>query len=97
MIGREIFNNPFAFEVKNRGHPRSELIQLLNLHLDLYDKFSFQGPTLETLSKVQPWKFNPLKRFFKVYIRDFHGASEIRDKLMHTTNTAEVRDIINNT
>jgi len=126
MIGRGIFNNPFAFEVEGRGHTRAELIHLLNLHLDLYDKYSQQD-----ISKVGPWKFdlsqqnetiqsfkndvithsqiqkdnpskdtrvkfNPLKRFFKVYIRDFAGASEMRDKLMHATSTAEVREIIKN-
>jgi tRNA-dihydrouridine synthase len=40
-------------------------------------------------------KFDPLKRFFKTYIRDFPVASELRDKLMHTNNTTEVREIIN--
>jgi len=39
-------------------------------------------------------KFDPLKRFFKIYIRDFPGASELRDKLMHTKNTSEAREII---
>lgn len=94
MIGRGVFNNPFAFEIKGREHSRAELIQLLNLHLDLHDKYSLQGLSLQSVPKVGPWKFNPLKRFFKVYIRDFPGASEMRDKLMHTKSTTEARDII---
>jgi len=97
MIGRGVFNNPFAFEAEDRGHNRTELIQLLNLHLDLHDKYSLQGSTLQSISKVEPWKYNPLKRFFKVYIRDFAGASDMRDKLMHTKSTSEARDIINQT
>ena len=121
MIGRGIFSNPFAFEIEGREHTRSELVQLLNLHLDLYDKYSLQGAkqtlqgdTLQgvnsdkkalqgdTLQKLQKEnhhsknKFNPLKRFFKIYIHNFPGASDLRDKLMHTTSTIEVRDIINN-
>jgi len=85
MIGRGIFTNPFAFEVENGEHNRDELLGLLKLHLELYDKYSAENETL---------KFDPLKRFFKMYIRDFAGASELRDKLMHAKNTAEVRNII---
>jgi len=39
--------------------------------------------------------FETLKRFFKIYIRDFDGASELRDALMHTKNTTEVRELLN--
>ena len=41
-----------------------------------------------------PRKFEPLKRFFKIYIRDFEGASVLRDRLMHTHSTGEVRAAI---
>ncbi|MCX6728723.1 MAG: tRNA-dihydrouridine synthase [Candidatus Saccharibacteria bacterium] len=86
MIGRGIFTNPFAFDTENRGHSRVELLGLLQLHLDLYDKYSTES---------EPLKFDPLKRFFKMYVHDFPGASELRDKLMHTTNTKGVRQLIN--
>lgn len=60
-------------------------INLLRLQLDLYDKYSEQtGRPFETL-----------KRFFKIYIRDFPNASELRDQLMHTKSTDEVRSILN--
>jgi len=39
-------------------------------------------------------KFDPLKRFFKIYVRDFDGASELRAKLMETKSTDEVRQIL---
>jgi len=87
MIGRGIFHNPFAFERESREHTREELIDLLRLQLDLHDHYS---------SELEPRKFDPLKRFFKIYIRDFPGAAELRDKLMHSKDTAEVREIINN-
>ena len=87
MIGRGVFHNPFAFEVEKREHSRDELLQLLNLQLDLHDKYS---------TELEPRKFDPLKRFFKIYINGFPGASEMRDKLMHTKNTDEVRQIISN-
>lgn len=86
MIGRGVFQNPFAFEVQKREHTREELLELLNLHLDLHDKYAIE---------LESRKFDPLKRFFKIYIRDFPGASELRDKLMHTKNTDEVRELLN--
>lgn len=85
MIGRGIFTNPFAFEVTPREHSREELIELLQLHLDLFDQYS---------TELEPRRYEPLKRFFKIYIRDFPGASELREKLMHTKNTDEVRNLI---
>ncbi len=85
MIGRGVFTNPFAFHVEDRTHSRDELLGLLKLHLDLHDKYSIES---------EPLKFDPLKRFFKMYIRDFPGASELRDELMHTKNTSGVREII---
>lgn len=86
MIGRGIFTNPFAFELDKKEHARDELLDLLRLHLDLFDKYSHE---------LEPRRFEPLKRFFKIYIRDFPGASELREQLMHTKNTDEVRALIN--
>lgn len=87
MIGRGIFSNPFAFEKNTKEHTREELFDLLNLQLDLHDKYS---------TELEPRKFDPLKHFFKIYIRNFDGASELRDQLMHTTDTKQVRDILQN-
>ncbi|PWV88464.1 tRNA-dihydrouridine synthase [Paenibacillus cellulosilyticus] len=81
MIGRGIFQNPFAFEKEPREHSSEELLGLLRLHLDLYDQYS----ALETRS------FQPLTRFFKIYVRGFKGASELRNNLMNTKSTNEAR------
>jgi tRNA-dihydrouridine synthase len=85
MIGRGVFHNPFAFETEKREHDREELLGLLQLQLDLHDKYS---------AELGPRKFEPLKRFFKIYVREFDGASELRDKLMHTKSTDEVRALL---
>lgn len=85
MIGRGVFKNPFVFEKAPQVHTRDELLGLLKLQLDLHDKWD----TLE-----HPRKFDPLKRFFKIYVRDFDGAAELRDKLMHAKSTDEVRAIL---
>jgi tRNA-dihydrouridine synthase len=85
MIGRGIFQNPYAFELEPREHTQKELLGLLNLQLDLFDKYN---------EELEPRKFDPLKRYFKIYVRNFEGASELRDKLMHTKTTAEVRELV---
>src|SRR5699024_2138924 len=61
MIGRGVFKNPFAFEKEPQEHTSEELLDLLRLHLDLFDKYS----------KMEPRQFKPLRRFFKIYVRGF--------------------------
>ena len=86
MIGRGIFKNPFAFEVEEREHTRREFLDLLRYHLDLHDQYSVQ---LETRA------FKPLQRFFKIYIKGFRGASELRTLLNDTKSTEDVRNVLN--
>ena len=84
MIGRGIFHNPFAFEKKPREHGPKELLDLFRTHLDLFDQFS----------KTDTRIFKPLRRFFKIYIREFKGASALRVQLMETNTTDEVRILL---
>ena len=106
MIGRGVFANPFCFAAGDTGYLHSqnnleqnetistnndsaviwcaELFDLLNYHLDLFDRYQPQtGRPFETL-----------KRFFKIYIKGFDGAKELRDQLMHMASTNEVRQIL---
>jgi tRNA-dihydrouridine synthase len=53
----------------------------MNLHLDLYEKY-----------EMRP--YDPLKRFFKIYVNNFPGASEIREQLMQTKSIEEARAIL---
>ena len=78
MIGRGVFLNPYCFT--NHEASKEELIDLLKLHLKLYE---------EHLSK-----YEPLKHFFKIYINNFPGVSEIRAKLMETHSVAEAWRVI---
>lgn len=87
MIGRGVFQNPFAFEKEPREHDSKELLDLLRLQLDLHDTYS---------TELEPRSFKPLRRFFKIYIRDFRGASELRHQLMSTESTDEVRTLLEN-
>ena len=90
MIGRGVFADPFCFAphaddtVQSAGSLVQRNFALLRYHLDLFDHWQPQlGRPYETL-----------KRFYKIYIRDFDGAKELRDQLMHTTSTAEARRVI---
>lgn len=84
MIGRGIFSNPFAFEKEPKDHNSNELLDLLRLHLDLYDKYS----------ELEQRSFKALHRFFKIYVKGFRGASELRNQLMSTGSTNEVREVL---
>lgn len=84
MIGRGIFHNPFAFEKEPKEHGPKELLNLFKHHLDLFDQFSEKGTNA----------FKPLRRFFKIYIREFKGASSLRVQLMDTKTTDEVRALL---
>lgn len=93
MIGRGVFADPFCFApcmprtdsvMQGSSSMAQRNFALLRYHLDLFDRWQPQlGRPYETL-----------KRFYKIYIRDFDGAKELRDQLMHTTSTAEARHFI---
>lgn len=87
MIGRGIFKNPFAFEKEPREHSSMELLDLLRLHLDLYDQYS---------KELETRPFTALHRFFKIYVKGFRGAGELRNQLMSTKSTDEVRAMLDN-
>lgn len=84
MIGRGIFANPYAFTAGYKP-TREEILALLRYHLDLFDKYT---------EELEPRSFDPLKRFFKIYVREIPGAAELREKLMHTKSTDEVRELL---
>lgn len=99
MIGRGVFENPYCFT--EHQATRAELLNLLNYHLDLFDAkdAELKLQRAQALSEggdmeVRGLAFEPLKRFFKVYLHSFPGASELRAKLMECKNTVEVRKIL---
>ncbi len=83
MIGRGIFENPWVFDKNGYRPTRKELLELLLFHLDLFEK---------EWGNRKP--FMVLKKYFKIYVRDFEGASELRAELMGAKNGNEVRNIL---
>jgi len=58
---------------------KDELIELLKYHLEVYNS-------------SRPYE--PLKHYFKIYINNFPGASEIRAALMETHSIPEARAVL---
>lgn len=74
MIARGIFQNPWIF-----GDKRGDSLEALLKHAQLFDT---------TWGKTK--NFEILKKFFKMYVRDFDGALELRVRLMECKNLADV-------
>ena len=87
MIGRGIFNNLFVFKEKNFSEltPESKAKWALK-HLDLYEK---------TWDKTGEKIFSAMKKFLRIYIMGYDGASDVRQKLMDCRNYDETRKILN--
>lgn len=86
MIGRGVFQDPYCFaenSIWSDMDPK-EKVQLYIKHIEL-----FQGtyPTGR--------KFEPLKKFSKVYLHGFENASGIRDKVVRSSSPAEMISILN--
>ena len=82
MIGRGVFANPYCFA--DHIPTRAELMQLLKLHLDLYEK----------QSQKYYISYETLKHFFKIYVNNFPGAKELRTKLMETHSVSEAHEVL---
>ncbi|MCL5113879.1 MAG: tRNA-dihydrouridine synthase [Patescibacteria group bacterium] len=87
MIGRGIFLNPWVFNenININKITTKQRLSLLLKHVDLYDK---------TWGKNK--NFNVMKKYFKIYISNFDGASNMRIKLMETKNAKEAKSLIQN-
>jgi tRNA-dihydrouridine synthase len=86
MIGRGIFHNPFLFNSAGTLIAERSMQEKLNLllrHVELFEEY---------------WKgrkhFRVLKKFFKIYVNGFTGASALRSLLVESDSSEELRCII---
>jgi len=84
MIGRGVFADPWVFDPTPHKHTTRELLQLLVRHLTLFQK-----------SGTKKRHYPMMKKYFKMYVRDFEGASALREKLIETENEDLALKIIN--
>lgn len=107
MIGRGVFENPYCFT--EHEPTQEDLMKLLELHLELFEaqdvkhcamqaEMMRENPefALKTDGKVRSLPYEPLKHFFKIYVKSFPGASELRAKMMETHSVEEVREVLRN-
>ncbi|MCK9368629.1 tRNA-dihydrouridine synthase [Candidatus Dojkabacteria bacterium] len=73
MVGRGIFGNLWIFDKKidDSDIAKEERLRLLITHIQLFKDTWGETKNLQIL-----------KKYFKIYIKDFEGASELRMKLM---------------
>ena len=83
MIGRGIFQDLFVFEKIKKTHTPKEMFEILLEHIKLYEK---QWGTERS--------YEPLKKFYKIYINGFDGASRIRADIMNTKNVEEGKKFV---
>ena len=81
MIGRGVFENPWCFS--DHISTQEEKINLLKRHLELWQ---------ETWGDKK--NFSVLKKYFKIYVRDFDGASELRTKLMNSNSISDIISVL---
>jgi tRNA-dihydrouridine synthase len=82
MIGRGIFDDPYAFSSKSPWHEMTE-----RQKLDLYTKH------VKLFAKTWPngeRKLHTLNKFCKIYVNGFDGAKELREQLMAAKSTDEL-------
>jgi len=87
MIGRGIFQDPYLFAKESPwpNKTQEERIELLRHHVTEF-----------TSEWADDRRFETLKKFAKVYISDFDGAKELREKIMSTTSATELFETLNN-
>jgi tRNA-dihydrouridine synthase len=85
MIGRGIFENVWVFnkDIDSSTVSIEARLAVLKEHLSLYET-----------EKQDKLPYHTLKKYFKIYIRDFDGASELRSRLMETNSVQEVYPLI---
>lgn len=87
MIGRGIFHDMYCFSEKSPWESMSptEKTNLYIKHIELF---------LNTYSGAK--KFEPLKKFSKVYLHGFEGASDLRDKVVRSHSPEEMLALLRN-
>jgi len=89
MIGRGIFSDPYAFDKDSRWQvmPSAQKLELFKSHIDLY---------LETYQTGER-RFEALRKFCKVYISGFDGASDLREQFMETSSPEQAIELLSRT
>jgi tRNA-dihydrouridine synthase len=88
MIGRGIFHDPFAFIQSSpwSSWSKNQKLGLFAKHIKLY---------IDTYENGER-HFEALRKFCKLYINGFDGASELRAEFMQTIKPEEALSLLKN-
>ena len=85
MIGRGIFHDLFVFSDTTSVHTQAQMLAIMADHIKLH---------------IATWgdnkSYEPLKKFYKLYINNFAGSAKLRAQFMETKNTKEALKLIEN-
>lgn len=86
MIGRGIFQDPYVFSDKSQWDniAKNKRLDLYSRHVKLF---------LKTWTKNER-PIRTLNKFCKVYINNFDGAKELREKLMNANSGDEILNLL---
>lgn len=86
MIGRGIFHDPFAFSGNSpwRSWSKDQKLGLFTTHIQRY---------IDTYQNSER-RFEALRKFCKVYINGFDGASDLRARFMETSTPDQALELI---
>jgi len=83
MIGKGVFTNPWIFERIPKKHTTNEYLNLLLKHTKLFcDTYP------------EKYRFAVMKKFFKIYVKSFYGANNLKIQLMETKSFLEVENLV---
>jgi len=85
MVGRGAYGTPDFFLNAPIKKDKATKIKMLIEHLELFD---------EMLLKKDYKKYHVMKKHFKAYIAGWHGAKELRAKLMQTNTPEEAANML---
>ena len=88
MIGRGIFADPWIFvkDLIPKIRTTGEKINLLLRHSELFER-----------TWGDQKNFAIMKKFFKIYVRNFEGSGELRQQLMKCASFEQVKDCVKET
>lgn len=82
MIGRGIFGNPWLFDSLKKEISVKERLEVMLEHTRTF--FEYLG---------EHKNFNIMKKHYKAYVNNFHGAKELRIKLMESENYEQIEKL----
>jgi len=82
MLGRAIFGNPWLFDQTKKEVTVKEKLEVMLEHTRTFVEYLGQHKN-----------FNIMKKHYKAYVNNFHGAKELRIKLMQSDNLEQIEKL----